>query len=81
MPALVSRPRRTITRHALACLWLLSSWCAVAHAADAVAWSFAADVRAGDTVELTVTGLPDVPGLWIALAAVDAPIGANHDWD
>ena len=81
MPALAWRPRRTITAHTLACLWLLTSWGAVAHGADAVAWSFAADVRAGDTVELTVTGLPDVPGLWIALAAVDAPIGAYHDWD
>ena len=81
MPALAWRPRRTIRAHALACLWLLTSWGAVAHGADAVAWSFAADVRAGDTVDLTVTGLPDVPGLWIALAAVDAPIGAYHDWD
>ena len=92
MPPLASRHRRTITPHALACLWLLTSWWAVAHAADDVAgsfahaakdvaWSFAADVRAGDTVDLTVTGLPDAPGLWIALADVDAPIGAYHDWD
>ena len=67
---------------AAACCWcMLSSMVAVAEALAPVEWSFDPNAHAGAVVTLVITGLPSIPGIWIAVAPVDAPIGAYSDWD
>lgn len=58
----------------------LASLAALAQPADGVTWWFDRGARAGDVVTLLVSGLPDLPGVWIAVVSVDAPIGSYADW-
>lgn len=71
----------TITLVAVAGSWLLAWFVtAAAQPLDTIAWSFDPNARAGAVITLVVTGLPSLPGLWITVSPVDAPVGAYRDW-
>lgn len=73
--------RATLTLVAVAESCLLAGFVmAGAQPLTSVGWSFDPNARAGAVTTLVVTGLPSLPGLWIAVSPVDAPVGAHRDW-
>ena len=80
-PIRIARSVLASVAAAACCWWLVASQVAVAEPIAPVEWSFDPNARAGAVITLFVAGLPSTPGLWIAVAPIDAPVGSYTDWD